>query len=184
MTPESKNDVWPRWCYRSHSFPYAGFQVLNVVDLNLVDNVLHINPTRKNPVGLNLPTKEAKRLVLLCRSISQPSLSLGDFQQGGRNVAAPRLVGGQFEVVIGEAHTALACPSTNIRAQSFPKIKTVQSSCRTLSGPTRSLLGCLSPIDMWHMDLTVTNPAVVPVYNSIGMERSLAREAHFAEEIG
>jgi hypothetical protein len=38
-------DLVPRclkhvWCYRSHSVPYAGFQVLKVVDLNLVDNVL------------------------------------------------------------------------------------------------------------------------------------------------
>jgi hypothetical protein len=30
------------WCYHSHRVPYAGFQVLNVVDLNLADNVLHI----------------------------------------------------------------------------------------------------------------------------------------------
>jgi hypothetical protein len=30
------------WCYRSHSVPYAGFQVLRVFDLNLVDSVLHI----------------------------------------------------------------------------------------------------------------------------------------------
>jgi hypothetical protein len=29
------------WCYRSHSVPYAVFQVLKVVDLNLIDNVLH-----------------------------------------------------------------------------------------------------------------------------------------------
>jgi hypothetical protein len=35
------------WCYRSHSIPYAGFQVLNVIDLNLVDNVLHITPQEK-----------------------------------------------------------------------------------------------------------------------------------------
>jgi hypothetical protein len=30
------------WCYRSHSVPYAGFQVLTVVDLNLVDNIFHV----------------------------------------------------------------------------------------------------------------------------------------------
>jgi hypothetical protein len=35
------------WCYRSHSVPYAGFQVLKVIDLNLVDNVLHITPQAK-----------------------------------------------------------------------------------------------------------------------------------------
>jgi hypothetical protein len=29
------------WCYHSHSIPYVGFQVLKVIDLNLVDNVLH-----------------------------------------------------------------------------------------------------------------------------------------------
>jgi hypothetical protein len=45
-------DLLPRclkhvWCYRSHSIFYAGFQVLKVVDLNLVDNVLHINPEEK-----------------------------------------------------------------------------------------------------------------------------------------
>jgi hypothetical protein len=27
------------WCYRSHSVPYAGFQVLKIVDINLVENV-------------------------------------------------------------------------------------------------------------------------------------------------
>jgi hypothetical protein len=40
-------DVVPRclkhaWCYRSHSFPYAAFKVLKVVDLNLIEHVLHI----------------------------------------------------------------------------------------------------------------------------------------------
>jgi hypothetical protein len=44
------------WCYHNHSFLYAGFQVLKIVDLNLVDNVLHITPQEKNPVGLNLVT--------------------------------------------------------------------------------------------------------------------------------
>jgi hypothetical protein len=32
------------WCYRSHSVPYAGFQALKVIDLILVDNVVHITP--------------------------------------------------------------------------------------------------------------------------------------------
>jgi hypothetical protein len=32
------------WCYRSHSVPYAGIQVLKVVELNLV---LHITPQEK-----------------------------------------------------------------------------------------------------------------------------------------
>jgi hypothetical protein len=45
-------DLVPRclkhvWCYLSHSIPYAGFQVLTVVDLNVVDNVLHIIPQGK-----------------------------------------------------------------------------------------------------------------------------------------
>jgi hypothetical protein len=31
-------------CYRRHSVPYAGFRALNVVDLNLVDSVVHITP--------------------------------------------------------------------------------------------------------------------------------------------
>jgi hypothetical protein len=31
-------------CYGSHNVPYADFQMLKVVDLNLVDNVLHITP--------------------------------------------------------------------------------------------------------------------------------------------
>jgi hypothetical protein len=35
------------WCYRNHSIPYAGSQVSKVVDLNLVDNVLHITPQEK-----------------------------------------------------------------------------------------------------------------------------------------
>ena len=35
------------WCYHSHSVPYAGFQVLKVVDLNLVENVLHITSQEK-----------------------------------------------------------------------------------------------------------------------------------------
>jgi hypothetical protein len=34
-------------CYRSHSVPYAGFQMLKVVNRNLVDNVLHIIPQQK-----------------------------------------------------------------------------------------------------------------------------------------
>jgi hypothetical protein len=38
-------DLLPRWlklvlCYRSKSVPYGGFQVLKVVDLDLVENVL------------------------------------------------------------------------------------------------------------------------------------------------
>jgi hypothetical protein len=36
------------WCYHSHSVPYVGFQVLKVVDLNLVDNVLQITPQEKS----------------------------------------------------------------------------------------------------------------------------------------
>jgi hypothetical protein len=40
------------WCYRSHSVPHAGFQVLKFVDLNLVENVLHITPKKKKSTGL------------------------------------------------------------------------------------------------------------------------------------
>jgi hypothetical protein len=45
-------DLVPRclkhvWCYRSHIDPYEGFQVLNVVDINLVNNVLHTTPVEK-----------------------------------------------------------------------------------------------------------------------------------------
>jgi hypothetical protein len=45
-------DLVPRclkhvWRCRSHSDPCAGFQVLKVVDLNLVDNALHIIPQEK-----------------------------------------------------------------------------------------------------------------------------------------
>jgi hypothetical protein len=43
------------WCY-SQNVPYAGFQVLKVVDLILVDNVLHITPQENKTVGLNLAT--------------------------------------------------------------------------------------------------------------------------------
>jgi hypothetical protein len=54
-------DLVPRclkhvWCYRSHSVPYAGFHVLMVVGLNLVESVLHITPQEKNLVGLNMAT--------------------------------------------------------------------------------------------------------------------------------
>jgi hypothetical protein len=35
------------WFYREHSVPYAGFQVLKVVDLDLVDYVLHITTQEK-----------------------------------------------------------------------------------------------------------------------------------------
>jgi hypothetical protein len=43
------------WCYRSLCIPYVGFQVLQVVDLNLIDSVLHITEG-KNLMGLNLVT--------------------------------------------------------------------------------------------------------------------------------
>jgi hypothetical protein len=41
LTPRSLKHVG---CYHSHSIPYAGFHVLKVIDLNLVDGVLHITP--------------------------------------------------------------------------------------------------------------------------------------------
>jgi hypothetical protein len=39
-------------CYQRHSVTYAGFQVLKVVDLILVDNVLHITTQEKNSADL------------------------------------------------------------------------------------------------------------------------------------
>jgi hypothetical protein len=44
------------WCYCSHSVPYAGLQVLKIVDLNPLDNVLHMTPQEKKTLGLNLAT--------------------------------------------------------------------------------------------------------------------------------
>jgi hypothetical protein len=44
LIPHSLKHVW---CYRSHSIPYAGFQVLKVIELNLADSVLHITPKEK-----------------------------------------------------------------------------------------------------------------------------------------
>jgi hypothetical protein len=46
-------DLVPRclkhvWCYHSHSVPYAGFQVFKVIDLYLVNKVLHITPEEKS----------------------------------------------------------------------------------------------------------------------------------------
>jgi hypothetical protein len=38
------------WCYRSHSVPCAGFQVLKFIDRNVVDNVLHITPQEKKSI--------------------------------------------------------------------------------------------------------------------------------------
>jgi hypothetical protein len=54
-------DLVPRrlkhvWRCRSHSVPYAGFQVLKVVDVNLTDNILQITLQEKNPMWLNLAT--------------------------------------------------------------------------------------------------------------------------------
>jgi hypothetical protein len=43
-------------CYCSHRVPYAGLQVLKVVDLNLAYNVSNVTPQEKNPVGLNMTT--------------------------------------------------------------------------------------------------------------------------------
>jgi hypothetical protein len=66
----------------------------------------------------------------------------------------------------------------------FPKRKKVQLTCRALSQSTRSLLGCLCPTYMWHVDFDCPNPAVVPVCNAIDMDPRLVREAYLAEEIG
>jgi hypothetical protein len=45
-------DLVPRylrhvWCYCSHNVPYAGFQMLKGIDLNLVDNAVHITLQEK-----------------------------------------------------------------------------------------------------------------------------------------
>jgi hypothetical protein len=49
-------DIIPRclkhvWCYSSYRVPYAGFQVLKVVDLNLVEKVHHITTQRRFKSG-------------------------------------------------------------------------------------------------------------------------------------
>jgi hypothetical protein len=48
-------------------------------------------------------------------------------------VEAPHVVGGYFEVETGADYTAPACSSTNVLSQSFPKRKTVKSTCLALS---------------------------------------------------
>jgi hypothetical protein len=50
-------DLVPRclkhvWCYRSHSVSKAGFHVLKVFDINLVDMVLHITSKGKKSTGI------------------------------------------------------------------------------------------------------------------------------------
>jgi hypothetical protein len=81
-------------------------------------------------------------------------------------------------VLIGVAHTAPACPSTNVGSQTFPKRKKpVLLTCRHFEAASLQLT-----CDMWI--LTAPNPAVVPVYSSTDMERRLVRKAHLEEEIG
>jgi hypothetical protein len=84
-------------------------------------------------------------------------------------------------MLIGATHTAPVYPSTNVRSQSFS------------NGPINLLcikLGHMFtlglPLSNLHVTwiLTVQNFAVIPVYNSIDMERCLVREACLAEEIG
>jgi hypothetical protein len=53
---QTKFDLVPRclkyvWCYGSHSVPIASFHILEVVDLILVDNVLHITPQENSQWG-------------------------------------------------------------------------------------------------------------------------------------
>jgi hypothetical protein len=36
------------YCYHSYDIPYVGFQALKVIDLNLVDSVIHITPQEKS----------------------------------------------------------------------------------------------------------------------------------------
>jgi hypothetical protein len=73
-------DLVPRclkrvWCYGS--IPYAGFQVLKVVELNLVDNVRHITQKKKSN-GVKSGDLRGQDLVHIRRSISQPFLCPGD----------------------------------------------------------------------------------------------------------
>jgi hypothetical protein len=56
------------WCYRSHSIPYAGFQVLKVVVLNLVDNVLHITPQERKSTGVKAGAARAQEVRPLQRT--------------------------------------------------------------------------------------------------------------------
>jgi hypothetical protein len=97
-------------------------------------------------------------------------------------VAAPLLVGGQFEVVVGAAHTAPKFSSTNVRSQSFPK--TVQSTCSALSRPTRPFVVASLQLTYGTWILTTPDPTVLRVHNFITSKRRFVREAHLAEEIG
>jgi hypothetical protein len=72
-------DLVPRclkhvWCYLSHSIHYAGFQVLTVVDLNVVDNVLHIIPQEKS-TGIKSGDLVGQAIGLLL-PIHLPAISL------------------------------------------------------------------------------------------------------------
>jgi hypothetical protein len=84
-------------------------------------------------------------------------------------------------VVIGAAHTAPACPSTNDQSLSFPKRKGINLCIKPAHTFTFGLR-----LSNFHVTwiLTAPNPAVEPVYNSIDMERHLFREAHLVVEIG
>jgi hypothetical protein len=82
------------WCYCSHSIPCVGFQVLKVIDLNLVDNVLHITPQDNIQWVLNLVTWEAKRLIHLCLFISLSRWFLTWWQKWGGTSSCWRMVWG------------------------------------------------------------------------------------------
>jgi hypothetical protein len=57
-------------------------------------------------------------------------------------------------VVITAAHTDPACPSTNVRSQSFPKRKTVHSTCRALSQPQILQLYLFTTPLIWNVTLS------------------------------
>jgi hypothetical protein len=74
LVPRSLKHVW---CYRSHSVPSAGFQVLNVFDLNLVDSVLHITSGERIQWDYIWRPRRPSDWSHLSRIISKPSLCPG-----------------------------------------------------------------------------------------------------------
>ena len=59
--------------YCSHSIACANFQLLKIVVFDQVDDVLHTTPKEKKSNGVNAGDIHARKLVLLCRSVSQTS---------------------------------------------------------------------------------------------------------------
>jgi hypothetical protein len=145
-------DLVPRclrhvWCHSRHSFLYAGFQVLMIVDLNLIDNVLHITPQYKS-TGVKSGDLGGQVFRPL-QSIDLPAISLSRWfttlwqKCGGAPFCCRIVWGGNW----GSASS----PSLSKYDRSvtvFSKKKTAQSTRPVLSRLTRSLWGCLSPTHM------------------------------------